>query len=83
MLTFSDSTTPDLTAEPHLKALFFGPLKKIFPNLKALLQDLNKFTVIRKKVEVCLRLFDIFERNRVFIFLWESWGTHPADWGLR
>ena len=32
-------------------------------------------SVIGKKVEVSLPLFDIFERNRVFIFLWESWGT--------
>ena len=38
---------------------------------------------IGKKVEVSLRLFDIFKRNRVFIFLWESWGTHRADWSLK
>ena len=27
------------------------------------------FSIIGKKVEVSLRLFDIFKRNRVFIFL--------------
>ena len=44
----------------------------------------NDFNIlIGKKVEVCLRLFDIFERNRVFILLLESWGTHPADWSLK
>ena len=31
--------------------------------------------LIGKKVEVSLRLFDIFEKNRVFIFLWGSFGT--------
>ena len=31
--------------------------------------------MIGKKVEVSLRLFDIFERNRVFIFLCGSLGT--------
>ena len=29
-------------------------------------------TLIGKKVEVSLQLFDIFERNMVFIFLFES-----------
>ena len=38
--------------------------------------------IVGKKVEVSLRLFDIFEINRVFIFLLESWRTHPADCGL-
>ena len=28
--------------------------------------------LIGKKVEVSLRLFDIFERNMVFVFLWGS-----------
>ena len=28
--------------------------------------------LVGKKVEVSLRLFDIFERNRVFILLWGS-----------
>ena len=31
MLIFSDLTTPDLTAEPDLQALFFGPIKKSSP----------------------------------------------------
>ena len=31
--------------------------------------------IIGKKVEVSLRLFDIFERNMVFVFLWESYGS--------
>ena len=36
-------------------------------------KDFNGINVIiGKKVEVSLRLFDIFERKRVFIFLWES-----------
>jgi len=35
--------------------------------------------LIGKKVEVSLRLFDVFERNMVFIFLWENLGTHPAE----
>ena len=34
--------------------------------------------IIGKKVEVSLRLFDIFEKNMVFIFLWKSLRTHPA-----
>ena len=32
----------------------------------------SSYKIIRKKVEVSLRLFDIFEGNRVFIFLWGS-----------
>ena len=39
--------------------------------------------IVEKKVEVSLRLFDIFKRNMVFIFLCESLGTHPADYGQR
>ena len=39
--------------------------------------------MIGKKVEVSLRLFDIFERNRVFIFLWGSWESPPTDRGLQ
>ena len=41
------------------------------------------YRLVGKKVEVSLRLFDIFERNMVFIFLRGSFGTHPADWGLQ
>ena len=33
--------------------------------------------IIGKKVEVSLWLFDIFERNMVFIFLLGSWGSQP------
>ena len=40
-------------------------------------------SIIGKKVEVSLRLFDIFERNRVFIFLCGSWGSPPTEWGLQ
>ena len=36
--------------------------------------------MIWKKVKVSLRLFDIFERNRVFIFLCGSWESPPTDW---
>ena len=39
-------------------------------------------TIIGKKVEVSLRLFDIFERNMVFIFLLESWESQSTDWSL-
>ena len=43
----------------------------------------SKFAMVApfvgKKVEVSLRLFDIFEKNMVFIFLLGSLGTHPAD----
>ena len=39
----------------------------------------SKVSVIGKKVKVSLRLFDIFERNRVFIFLCKSWGSPPTD----
>ena len=39
--------------------------------------------VIGKKVEVRLRLFDIYERNRVFIFLCGSFASYPADCTLR
>ena len=35
--------------------------------------------MIGKKVEVSLRLFNIFERNRVFISLCRSFGTHRAN----
>ena len=35
--------------------------------------------LIGKKVEVRLRLFDIFERNMVFLFLLESWESQPPD----
>ena len=35
--------------------------------------------LIGKKVEVSLRLFDIFERNRVFIFLLGSFASPPTD----
>ena len=37
-----------------------------------------KTFMIGKKVEVSLRLFDTFQRNMVFIFLWGSWGFHRA-----
>ena len=43
----------------------------------------SKLHIVGKKVEVSLQLFDIFQRNMVFIFLLGSFGTHPADWGLR
>ena len=46
------------------------------PLLISLWKEFDDFCIIGKKVEVGLRLFDIFERNRVFIFLLESWGTH-------
>ena len=39
--------------------------------------------IVGKKVEVSLRLFDIFKRKRVFIFLCESFKTHRADRGLQ
>ena len=39
----------------------------------------NDQSIIGKKVKVSLQLFDIFEKNMVFIFLLESWGSHPAD----
>ena len=39
--------------------------------------------IVGKKVEVNLRLFDIFQRNMVFIFLWESWESHRAEWALK
>ena len=39
--------------------------------------------IIGKKVEVSLRLFDIFERNRVFIFSCESWESPPSEWALQ
>ena len=34
---------------------------------------------IGKKVEVSPRLFDIFERNRVFIFSLGSWESPPTE----
>ena len=43
---------------------------------------LTQKTLIGKKVEVSLRLFYIFERNRVFIFLWVSCGSPPTEWAL-
>ena len=43
-------------------------------NKKRMLYN-DQVIMIGKKVEVCLRLFDIFERKRVFIFLWGSFGT--------
>ena len=46
-------------------------------------QKKNQFVLIGKKVEVSLWLFDIFERNRVFIFSWESWGSPPTECGLQ
>ena len=39
--------------------------------------------IIGKKVEVSLRLFDIYETNRVVIFLWESCQSHLIDWSLK
>ena len=41
-------------------------------------QSADQRFIIGKKVEVSVRLFDIFERNRVFIFLWESCGSPPT-----
>ena len=43
----------------------------------------DQVIMIGKKVEVCLRLFDIFERNGVFIFLCGNLGTQPTEWGLQ
>ena len=39
--------------------------------------------IVRKKVEVSLWLFDIFQRNMVFIFLWVSCGcgSQPTKYG--
>ena len=54
---------------------FIVPIVQCYPALQK--------NVIGKKVEVSLRLFYIFERNMVFIFLWESCASHPADWGLQ
>ena len=43
------------------------------------LERYETYTIIGKKVEVSLRLFDIFLRNMVFIFLWESFETQSTD----
>ena len=56
-----DEFFPSLSAESMLKvcdAFVVAEAKK-----------LSEHRVIGKKVEVSLRLFDIFERKRVFIFL--------------
>ena len=44
-------------------------------SMSVFLYHLGVSVFVGKKVEVSLRLFDIFERNRVFIFLWGSFGT--------
>ena len=36
-----------------------------------------------KKVKVSIRFFYIFERNMIFIFLWESWAIWLTNWGLQ
>ena len=57
----------------------FEPLKKIPLQLRLS----SPFPlIIGKKVEVSLRLFDIFERNGVFIFLLGNLGSQPGDWSL-
>ena len=43
----------------------------------------DQVIMIGKKVEVCLRLFDIFERKRVFIFLCGSSGSPRGEWALQ
>ena len=60
-------------------SLFFPPL--ILSTLKFLFFVLKN--IIGKKVEVSLWLFDISEKNMVFIFLWESFGTPPTEWALQ
>ena len=46
---------------------------------------LNKtvLNIVGKKVKVSLRLFDIFQKNRVFIFSCESWASPLTDCTLR
>ena len=39
--------------------------------------------IVGKKVEVSLRLFDIFQRNMVFIFSCQSWASRSSECGLR
>ena len=41
------------------------------------------FNCNRKKVEISFQLFNIFEWNMAFIFLLESWKTHPAECGFQ
>ena len=43
----------------------------------------KKVEIEFKKDGVSLRVFDIFERNMVFIFFLGNWESHPADWGFR
>ena len=51
--------------------------------LEVILKCFFVIMIIGKKVEVSLRLFDIFVRNMVLIFLCKSFGTHAAECGLQ
>ena len=57
--------------------------RKNIASMKELHPGVEVILLIGKKVEVSLRLFDTFERNMVFIFLFENWGSRPSDWGLQ
>ena len=63
----------------HLFSLLFFWVVWKREHLKSINFWFETHKIIEKKVEVSLRLFDIFEGNMVFIFLLGSWGSHPAD----
>ena len=70
LLVFTLDRIPELGSS--FKEIFLVALFKRNPKL-----------MIWKKVEVSLRLFDIFERNRVFIFLCGSWGSPRGKLALQ
>ena len=61
---------------PQLERRVFFPLSSLLTDKCRLLQ---KKILIGKKVKVSLRLFDIFEKKRVFIFLCGSCESPPTN----